>query len=226
MATVSYPYDPTGLSPANKVDGETQVLSQVNTDPYRYFIPNFAPFCKQGFVAVGRNALGAQVPMTFGIDYIFSSKYIGASRATGVMWFGAVSVINKNIQGPVTLTYQTLGGQYAADRNYVIQTIAQNNYNPRRIAWDQVTNAPTTFPPSPHTEDIADMKGMGDLIDALNRIEIAVANQNPALDQLRAHMLDHNDPHETLRLIPTDYVRRPELLAHTQDFNDPHRTLG
>lgn len=224
MADVTYPYDPNGNSPANLVTNEQQVLSQVNGDPYRYFIPNFAPFYQTNFSIKAKNALGSYYNLTPGVDFEFSMKYIGASRANGMMIFGAISIINKNVNGPVLVTYQCLGGQYSANRNYVIQTIAQNNYNPRRIAWDQVTNVPEVFPPSSHPQDLDTFTGFRDLIDAVDRIAVASANTDTLRNELRQHTLNVNDPHKTLQRLPSDLVRRPELEAHTKDYNDPHRT--
>lgn len=226
MALVEYPYDPNGNSPANLVKNEKQTLTQINGDPFRYFIPDFAPFYANNFSARAVNAAGSAVQLKQGIDYNFSARYIGATRANGMAIYGAVVIINKNIQGPVTLTYQCLGGAYSANRNYVIQTIAQNNYNPRRIAWDQVTNAPTTFPPSGHPESLDTFTGFRDLNDAIYALRDARVDTTSLQNELRKHILDVNDPHKTLAQIPTDYIRRPEFEAHTKNFNDPHRTIS
>lgn len=225
MALVEYPYDPNGNSPANLVKNEKQTLSQINGDPFRYLIPVQAPFYVNNFSATAKNASGSTILLKHGIDYQFNARYIGATRANGMAIYGAVIIINKDIQGPVTLQYQCLGGAYSADRDYVIQTIAQNNYNPRRIAWDQVTNAPTTFPPSGHPEDLDTFTGFRDLNDAIYALRDARVDPTTLQNELRKHILDVNDPHKTLAKIPTDYIRRPEFEAHTKNFNDPHRTL-
>ena len=225
MATVAYPYDPNGNNPANLVVGERQVLTQINNDAYRYLIPDFAPFYQTNFSAKGFDGAGNVVALRVGVDFQFSMRFIGATRANGSVVNAAISVINKNIQGPITLSYQTLGGQFAANRNYVIQTIAQNNYNPRKIAWDQVTNLPPVFPPSGHAQDLDTFTGLRDLIDAIDRIKVAAANTDSIRNELRQHTLNVSDPHHTLALLPSDLVRRPELELHTKDFRDPHHTL-
>lgn len=225
MALVEYPYDPNGNSPANLVKNDRQTLSQINGDPFRYIIPEFAPFYVNNFAARAVNAAGTQILLRHGIDYQFNARYIGATRANGMAVYGAVIIINQDIQGPITLTYQCLGGAYSANRNYVIQTIAQNNYNPRRIAWDQVTNAPTTFPPSGHPEDLDTFTGFRDLNDAIYALRDAKMDTTTLRNELRQHTLNVNDPHKTMAKIPTDYIRRPEFEAHTKNYNDPHRTL-
>lgn len=226
MATVSYPYDPTGLSPANLVVNETQVLTAINNDPFRYFIPDFAPFYEVNFTATAFNTLGERITLRKDIDFHFSLRYIGATRANGKSTVGGIVVINKNVQGPVTLSYQTVGGLWAANRNYVIQTIAENNYNPRRVAWDQVTNAPDTFPPNDHTQDLDTFTGFRDLIDAVDRLAAASANTDTIRNELHAHILNKNDPHETMVNLPNTLIHRNEFEAHSKNFNDPHKTLN
>lgn len=221
---VYYPYDPNGNNPANLVVNERQMLTEVNGSPFRYLIPEFAPFYENNFSATAKNALGVSFPLKKDIDFQFSLKFLGATRANGMMVVGAISVINKDIQGLIELTYQCLGGPWSANRDYVIQTIAQNNYNPRRCAWDQVTNVPDTFPPSGHPQDLDTFTGLRDLIDAIDRLAVAQCDTTSIRNELRQHILNVSDPHHTLDLLPGDLVRRPELLAHTENYQDPHRT--
>lgn len=204
MPTVSYPYDSTGRQAANLVRNEPQVLTVVNNDAYRFLIPNFAPFYKNNFRLVGKDAMGNAINLVEGRDYQFSMKYIVASRANGTMLYGGIAIINQNIQNTVTVTYQCLGGQYSADRDRVVQAIAENNYNPRRIAWDQVTSIQEVFPPSPHPQDLDTFTGFADLIAAVDRLTTTVATENPLKNSFYAHVLDTNDPHKTLNHLPND----------------------
>lgn len=212
MTTVSYPFDSTGRASTNLVTNEPQVLTRINGDAFRIFIPNYAPFYRTNFKVVGRDALGNSVPLTEGKDFNFIMKYIGATRANGSIVYGGIAILNQAITGTVTTTYQTMGGKYSADRGYVVQTIAENNYNPRRVAWDQVTSIQETFPPSPHPQDLDTFTGYKDLVDAVNRIQAAVAQNNPLENVVWKHILDLNDPHKTKNHFPSD-------LATIQDVN-------
>lgn len=226
MAVVSYPIDYTGQAASNLVVNEPQVLTVINDDPFRYFVPNFAPFYVTNFKIVGKNATGADITLKYGIDYEFSMKYIGATRAIGQTVYGGITIINRQIQNMVYVTYQCLGGKYSADRNYVIQTIAENNYNPRMVAWDQVTSIQETFPPTPHAQDLDTFTGLRDLIDCINSLTAKVGTTpDPLKDVLYKHILDENDPHKTLRLVGDTFATQAfvnNVMRNHIDNPDPH----
>ncbi len=225
MADVTYPYDSSGNAATNLVRDEPQILTQINDDPFRYFIPNFAPFYQNNFVLKARNNLGVYTTLRAGIDYNFCMKYIGATRANGMMVWGGIYIINKEIQGTLLVTYQCLGGAWSANRDYVLQVIEENNFNPRRCAWDQLTNVPDKFPPSGHPEDLDNFTGFRDLIASVDRIANAVATANPLQNAFYQHVLDHNDPHQTLALVGQQYATRAQLnqaIAAHVAAADPH----
>lgn len=217
MSTVIYPYDDSGRAITNLVKNELQVLTVINDDPYRYIIPTFSPFYETNFKLEAKDALGNYTPLVPNVDYNFTLTYIGATRANGAPVWGAINIINQVVQGPVRITYQCLGGKYSADRDYVVRTIAENNYNPRRIAWDQVTSIQELFPPSRHPQDLDTFTGYRDLIDAVNKLAAAPGDN----DELRAliwrHILDHDDPHETLNLLG-NYVTKEDLKASDDEL--------
>lgn len=227
MPAVSYPYDDTGLAQSNKVTGETQVLTQINDDPFRFLIPTFAPFYHNNFVITGADTLGNIVEMNLGVDYNFCTPYIAASRANGSPISGALYIINKNIVGTVTLEYQCLGGAYSADRSQVVSTIAENNYNPRRCAWDQITSIQETFPPSSHPQPLDTFTGFRDLIDAIDRVVSTISTANPLSGPFYQHVLDTADPHETIAQIEPVYAKKTYVATaianHVAD-PDPHPT--
>lgn len=227
MPDVSYPIDYTGQAASNLVVDEPQVLTVTNSDPFRYIIPNFAPFYVNNFKIVAKSATGSDIILKHGIDYDFNMKYIGATRAIGLVVYGGVTIINRNIQGTVYITYQCLGGKYSADRNYVIQTIAENNYNPRMVAWDQVTSIQETFPPTQHAQDLDTFTGYRDLIDAINSLTAKIGTTpEPLKEMLFQHVLDYNDPHRTLLLIGDTYATKQYVInsmnAHVNSL-DPHK---
>lgn len=226
MPDVSYPIDYTGQAASNLVVDEPQVLTVINSDPFRYFVPNFAPFYVNNFKIVAKSATGSDIILKYGIDYDFNMKYIGATRAIGLVVYGGVTIINRNIQGTVYVTYQCLGGKYSADRNYVIQTIAENNYNPRMVAWDQVTSIQETFPPTQHAQDIDTFTGLRDLIDSMNELTAAVASTpDPLKNMLYEHILNENDPHKTVKFIEPIYATKQYVANAIQNHvtsPDPH----
>lgn len=219
MSNVSYPYDDSGHAATNLIKGEIQVLTLGNNTPYRYFIPTFAPFYETNFKLFGRDALGNERELVRNVDYNFNLTFIGATRGNGAAVWGGVNIINQTIQGPVKLNYQCLGGKYSADRDFVVRTIAENNYNPRVVAWDQVTSIQEMFPPSRHPQDLDTFTGYRDLIDAVQGYQDHPSEFQTLKDLIWNHMLDVNDPHETINLL-TEYAKKSELESNVNDLND------
>lgn len=228
MATVSYPLDLDGNAPSNLVQRELQVLIAQNDTPYRFFVPTFAPLYLTNLKIEGTSQTGTIVELKDGIDFYCSLIYKGATASTGKPVYGGITVVNREINGPFYVTYQTLGGKYAANRQFVVDTIAENNFNPRKIAWDQVTNIQETFPPSPHPQDLDTFTGLIDLIGAVGGVRDAIL-QTPGPDSIIwKHILDFNDPHQTLKLIPSegDFATKEDvanaIINHVAE-KDPHK---
>lgn len=202
MAEYAYPYDDTGSAASNLVKDEVQVLTPNNDDPFRFFVPTHAPLYATNLKMMHRDSLGVLTPMVEGVDYAPTVKYIAATRANGSLVFGGFTIINHRLNGVVLLDYQCLGGKYSADRDFVVAAIAEHNYNPRVCAWDQLTSIQELFPPSSHPQDLDSFYGMKDLIQAMNGIRDVLAVGSPPSNLLITHVLDTNNPHQTLPLVP------------------------
>lgn len=234
MPTVSYPYDPTGTAITNLVVDERQVLTAINADPYRFFVPLFAPFYTHNLNIIYKDPLtGVETTMVEGRDYNPIVPYMSASRALGKPIYAGICWINDNINGEVFITYQCLGGEYSADRNYVVNNIAEHNYNPRLCSWDQLTNIQCAFPPEEHPQDIDTFTGLRDLLTKCDEIRDAIASKDhSAIYQLvMNHILDLDDPHKTLRLIQqhggltkeeVEALIAQAMAIHTNPLGDPH----
>lgn len=234
MPTVSYPYDPTGSAASNLVENEKHVLTAINDDPYRFFVPQFAPFYTHNLKIVYiEEVTGVEYVLVEGRDYDPIVPYMSASRALGKIIYGGISFINDKINGTVYITYQCLGGEYSADRDYVVNNIAEHNYNPRVCSWDQLTNIQCAFPPEEHPQDIDTFTNYRDLLTKCDEIRDAIASaDHSAIYQLvMNHVLNFNDPHETLKLIENHGgLTEPEVQAlidtamarHTNPLGDPH----
>lgn len=177
MSEITYPFDPTGLAESNKVTGEQHPVTEVNHRDFYFIIPEFAPFFSGGLV-VKHQVSGNTRLLTEGVDYYPALPYMAATRSIGIPLYGAIS-LNSNINaGIVSIDYQTLGGPWTANRQLVIERIAEKNYNPRLTLWDIVTNIPEIFPPINHPVDVEMIYGQQDLINAINNVADAIANRD------------------------------------------------
>jgi hypothetical protein len=196
MATISYPFDTTGLSNANLVIDEPHVISELNATTYRIFVPKFAPFYVNNFVLNHISITNVKTTLVEGRDYYFCLPFIGGARSTGKMLYGAISLNHKLIDGMFELTYQTIGGDWITNPAQVLLEIAEKNYNPRIVPWDKVINKPEIFPTTEHKHDANFIYGQKELKDAIKGIEDAltgVGSTFPA--DLSRHTTDYNNPH-------------------------------
>lgn len=177
MPTVSYPLDTSGVNPTNLVTNEIHTVSEAQFRDYYFVVPNFAPFFVDNFRLVNLQN-GVEVLLNEDVDYSFALPYITGTRVTGKQMYGAITLHNQNLDGILTLQYQTIGGDQICDRLHVLSYLADKAYNPRTTVWDIVTNVPNAFPPVPHYQDYDNFKGQEALVAVLGEIRDAIASNS------------------------------------------------
>ena len=82
MTTLTYPFDPVGNNPLNRIVNEQHVLSSPNDARlYRFIIPSAAPFFPDSAVIQFRNPDMTIRTLVEGVDYYFGHHFISASKA-------------------------------------------------------------------------------------------------------------------------------------------------
>lgn len=196
MTTVTYPFDPMGSNPLNRIVNEQHVLTSLNdTQLYQTVIPKAAPFFSDNAVLSFRNPDSSVRTLTEGVDYYFTNKFISASKATAKPVFGSITFLDKDITGVLRLTYQTMGGVWTLEDNVIATILANMVKNPRTTAWEQITELPMAFPVIDHEWDLVDMVGATEMVVAIDGIRDAVLAASAG--GIGAHVADKNNPHET-----------------------------
>lgn len=217
---ISYPLDLTGTASTNKITTEQHVATQFNDRNFYLIVPFYAPFFMNGLV-VKRSLNGVTTTLVEGLDYYPAMPFIGATRAIGRPVYGALTLNNLNTAGIIQIDYQTLGGEWNLDQAYVLEQIAEKAYNPRLVSWEQIINAPVTFPPVPHSWDLVDLVGQSEVVAELHAIEQAIlqkigANQSTFGTLVNALGLT-NDPdgadNPGAIYLPVDYI--PKINGNT-----------
>jgi hypothetical protein len=170
-----YPFDPTGRLLSNKISGEQQILTAANYRDYNFIVPAFAPFFQHDLVVSFRDINNNVRLLIDGIDFYCTHNFIAASRACADPIFGSISMLDLQLNGVVTIQYQTLGGIWTQDETKIAELAADRLNNPRVTAWDMVAEMPTAFPPIDHEWDLVDMVGMTDVRDKIEDIGLAIA---------------------------------------------------
>lgn len=182
---VTYPLDSSGISPANLITVEIHSVSEGRFRDYYFIVPNCAPFYVDNFSATLTLA-GVTTPLHEDVDYSFALPYVTGTRTTGKQMYGAISLHNLDMNGFLSITYQTIGGDQVADRLQVLTVLAEKAYNPRTTIWDVLTGVPNALPPVPHYQDYDDFKGQDAVVGKLAEIVEAIATNS----SLTAEKLD------------------------------------
>ena len=191
MSQVVYPFDGTGEASTNLVTDEIHTVTKINAAPYRMLIPTFAPLYLNNLKLEHIDLLGNKTPMTEGLDFYTSLPFMAAFRSTRQGVYGGLQIINNRTEGLISITYQTVGGEWCVDANDVYRRLLEHDYNRRTSWWENVANVPDQFPSMHHLQPIDDFLKITDLMDRLVDIRDAILqtpNNVPA--SYIAHMLD------------------------------------
>ena len=182
--SVTYPLDLSGVAPSNLVQGELHTTSESRFRDYNFIVPIHSPFFVDNFSMSVVNG-NVQTPLVEDVDFSFALPYVTGTRTTGKQMYGAVTIHNSNLNGILSLGYQTVGGDQTVDRLAFLTVLADKAYNPRTTIFDIVTNAPGSFPPVPHYQDYQDFYGQERVVEALVMIRDAIlANSSLTQEQI------------------------------------------
>lgn len=176
--TIAYAYDLDGTNPLNRIPNEVQfVVPPTSLTDTSVVVPRCAPFHGDTLV-VNTGSIANPVPLTAGVDYFLVYKFIRGSRSTGHQMFGGIMFTNRNFNGNIWLTYQTVGGDCVVDDYSVVEQWSRSLRNVRYISWDQLAGLPAGFPTAEHVVGGDTLVGLGDVADGLNAIAAAITDVN------------------------------------------------
>jgi len=179
----TYPFDPTGLLPSNKIDNELKTPGVGNGVDGYLIVPNATPFYEIGHSVVN----SAGVTLVQGTDYILTHKWVDADTNTGRKVYGGILLLGTTAVGTVRLNYQTIGGTYVDNRANAIVDGLFPLAGALTVDW---TTAPTTFPSTPHNLLLSGATGMTEVLAAIDRITVALNQPLPAINMADIQDLD------------------------------------
>ncbi|WP_257291943.1 hypothetical protein [Endozoicomonas sp. ONNA1] len=181
LKPIKYPIDLSANQLSNKIDDEVHVVSDGQS---RIIVPHHSVFYSDTVVLTQRNT---GVPLVNGTDYTFNYLHEEATLKTGQPVYAVIRIINSGIQGELLLDYQTVGGHYSTSIDAIISAIEDLMDARNIVHWDDILNAPISFPPSIHAHTYDDLVGTEPLVVALQEVAGALQGQHPgAIDALLA----------------------------------------
>lgn len=202
IPSATYPFDPSGTLSSNLVPGEQHIITSVNYKDYNIIVPTFAPFFATSITIDFKDINANTVTLVENVDYYLTHWFVAASRACSKPIYGSLTLLNENISGVLTISYQTLGGDWNIDGALIAQIMADSLHNPRITTWDEVSDLPYAFPVIDHPWDLVDMVGMSEVVTGLEEIKQAILDSagggsggSTVEQDLLNHTGDYNNPH-------------------------------
>jgi hypothetical protein len=170
MSTVQikYPLDPTGVSPDNLVRDEPKALQARKV---RVFVMNNGAFFTESLVV--KDAATSRV-LTRGVDYYASEMYELPTLRYGKEICAVVCVTDITCSSNVLVSAQMLGGEFSYAHDAVVQLVTALQLDDRPTSWGNIIGMPELFAPAPHLHDIGDVYGFEYLVQAVQRLGMAI----------------------------------------------------
>lgn len=195
LNTVSLPFDRLGTAATNKRVGERHTLTSVAWTEYNILIPKYAPFYSESIADNGITHLPSGKKLIRGKDWIEGWYFQSAAGEIGLDIHCCIYFYDSKLAGECEISsYQAMGGEWQLNGQKLTEILAGALLNPLRFYWEQVAELPEIFNPLDHDQDIQDFTKLGDLLDVLR--EIALAISGDAGDDLAAHMANQLNPHK------------------------------
>lgn len=198
MTDLTYPFDPTGTNPLNRISQEVHVVTpSTNARYFNFVVPFKGPFFSDGVTLTFTNPDNSTTQLLEGVHYYFSHKFLSASKACARELYGSLTFLNSQMQGTLRISYNTIGGNWVVTPSEYAVIIADLLQNPRTITWEQVVDLPFQFPVVDHEWDLVDMVGMKDVVLKLDEIYDVLFQTGDT--SIAAHINNTSNPHLTTK---------------------------
>lgn len=167
-----YPLDLTGEAITNRVNAEKKVIANSNDV---LITLNAGVFYAKGLL-IETSTKTLEKDKDFILNYIHEDITI----RSGCGAYALIVIINPDIKGDLSISYQAVGGEYTKLDDAIIQAIEDINNTETVVRWDSVINKPLTYPSSAHVHVADDIVGTEDIVSSINSIAGAIKGEHPA----------------------------------------------
>ena len=165
---VMLPLDYTGLEVGNRITNEA---ASIGVGQQRLVIPVYHPFFRESLILVD-NATGS--PLTDAQFFCTDLDQELTMRCAKEI-YTAIVIADVTVSNDIRLTYQSIGGPYARDRQALITWLEQRKDTGGNEDWADVTDKPKLYNPEMgHKHLLAHIYGMEYVVAGLKRVEEAV----------------------------------------------------
>ena len=168
-----YPLDLTAEAKSNYIDRERKEITN-NVD---YLITlNLGLFYAKKLII---ESINESRVLELNTDFVFNYLSQEVTIRSGNAAYSLIVITNRNIQGPLLISYQCVGGQYTKLDSAMIAAIDQINSADSTVKWDSIVNKPLTYPPSGHVHIADDIVGVDAIVQSINSVADALQGLHP-----------------------------------------------
>jgi hypothetical protein len=170
MPTLPYTYDldPTGVNPDNLVSGEVHTL--LTNRAVRAVAAAYGGFYSESLVVYDQASSSTLSSAQFQAVELYEVP----TAKFGKEVCSIILITDEDVVGPVSLTYQAVGGEYSRSATAIVNMVNALELDNRPATWPNIIGRPSEFPPAMHLHDVGDVYGFEYLVHALERIRRAI----------------------------------------------------
>jgi hypothetical protein len=152
---MSLELDTTGLATANRIEGEVIAVTPSSLSTFGCLYLVKGPFFGKNFAIsfTPTTPSGASaVPLVLGVDYDFKFELPGFGETPQDKVWGALNIFNQGLSGNITVSYQSLGGNWTFDQAAIKTYLNTQPFNSSFQFMALVSKEPLHLPNNPNAE--------------------------------------------------------------------------
>lgn len=215
---IKYPLDLTGQNPNNLVIGEPHEMVRRKV---RAVATNYGPFFTESLkvydAATGRKLIPGLA--SEGGQYVAAELYQDASTRAGQEICAIIVITDESVGDTVLLDYQVVGGEFSSSVSAIAAMIEALDLDERPVKWGDVLGKPSAFTPAKHLHDIGDIYGFEYIVEALERVRMAILMGDVASHDEIYRYIDRyfSELDGKISTVAND------LASHRSNFQNPHQ---
>lgn len=172
-----YPYDPIGNNPLSLITDESHAV----VPPTRVGDASFVRFnagpAHRTSIVVESGTQSTRVVLNEGEHYDLVYKHLTASRLLEKDFFGGIILNNRNFNGTIWVSYQSLGGNLIVNAPEVIAAFSRSLHNIRYLTFESIAGLPVGMPVADHVIEGDTLINLEDVADAIANVAAAITSQ-------------------------------------------------
>lgn len=210
---VKYPLDLTGKSPNNLVLAEPH---EIGAGGVRALVPNQGPFYTEDLLVRDLRDGSILAPNR---HYVAAHLYTEVVERTGLECCAVIVITDPSVSANISIDYQVVGGEFSSAVYAINDLLLSLQIDERPVMWGEILWLPDAFPPTHHLHDAGDLYGFEYIVEALERVHVAILTGDAA---------SHDEIYRYIDIVEVQLdnqisILRTTVNTHMADVTNPHK---